>query len=55
MPTLGLHFLSERDIHQIHTASMQILENTGMVIHHHDVLEKLADSGVAVDRKKIRS
>ena len=47
-----LNFLSSPDIRTIHNASLRILDETGMVIHHGVVLEKLAAAGVRVELHK---
>lgn len=49
MPALQISILSPEDIQRIQTASLDILDRVGMVIHHAGVLEKLADAGARVD------
>ncbi len=47
----GLFFrtLSETQAEQIHSASCQILEETGMVIHHSEAVEMLKEAGALVE------
>lgn len=49
MSTIRIQFLSEREIQAIHDASMVILADTGVVVHHNAVLELLAEAGARVD------
>jgi trimethylamine--corrinoid protein Co-methyltransferase len=46
---MQLQILSEREIQAIHDASMVILRDTGIVVHHDEVLGLLAEAGAQVD------
>ncbi|UCF35599.1 MAG: trimethylamine methyltransferase family protein [Acidobacteriota bacterium] len=50
MGRISLSLLTETDLGQIHSASLQILERTGTVIHHSDILKRLADVGARVNQ-----
>jgi trimethylamine--corrinoid protein Co-methyltransferase len=41
--------LTDEQIHKIHAASLHILERTGVVVPHPDMLSRFADSGALVD------
>jgi len=46
---LWLKFLSQDQLEEIHSASLKILEEVGVLIHEHDFLKFLADAGAIVD------
>jgi len=46
---MWLKFLSQDQIEQIHSASLKILEEAGVLVHEHDFLKFLADAGARVD------
>jgi trimethylamine--corrinoid protein Co-methyltransferase len=50
MATMRIQFLSEREVQAIHDASMVILRDTGIMVHHDGVLDLLAEAGAQVDR-----
>jgi trimethylamine--corrinoid protein Co-methyltransferase len=50
MSTIRLQFLSDGEIHAIHDASLAILRDPGVMVHHEEVLRLLADAGAQVDR-----
>ncbi|HEY62950.1 MAG TPA: hypothetical protein G4O02_00100 [Caldilineae bacterium] len=52
MPTIRLQFLSQQDIQAIHDATLSILQNTGIMVHHEEVLRLLAEAGAEVDRTR---
>ena len=45
-----LEFLSEAEVRAIHEASLVILRDTGVLVRHAGVLERLAEAGARVDR-----
>jgi len=47
--------LSDEQIARIHNASMVILEKTGVVVPHDDMLDRLDEAGAAVDRDEQRA
>ena len=47
--------LSDNDIQQVHTSSMQILEQTGIYIQHPELLQKLKAAGVKVDENRVKA
>jgi len=47
-----LRILSKDDLQKIHNASLQILRDTGIVIHHGRSLDGLAEAGASVDHQK---
>ena len=48
------HMLSDEELNQIHGASMEILEKTGLRLDHPVALEKLASAGARVDKVRQR-
>ncbi|NJD02468.1 MAG: hypothetical protein FIA99_07710, partial [Ruminiclostridium sp.] len=44
-----LNFLSEREMDDIHFGSLEILENTGLNVHHKEARELLYNAGAFVD------
>ena len=48
------HMLTDEKINQIHAASLEVLEKTGLKIDHPVALEKLADAGARVDKDRQR-
>jgi len=52
MASLRIQFLSERDIQAIHDATMAILRDVGVMVHHEGVLDLLAEAGAQVDRTR---
>jgi trimethylamine--corrinoid protein Co-methyltransferase len=46
-----LNVLSERDLDDIHEATLQVLEQTGVWVEDAEALDVLADAGCAVDRE----
>jgi trimethylamine--corrinoid protein Co-methyltransferase len=49
MATIRIECLSEREIQAIHDASLAILRNPGVVVHHDEILKLLAEAGAQVD------
>lgn len=49
-----LSFLSEPQIDEIHSASLEVLERTGMVIKHPRILEALSGAGCRVSGERVR-
>ncbi len=49
MTTIRLQFLSEQEIQAIHDASLAILRDTGIMVHHDEMLKLLAEAGAQVD------
>ena len=47
-----LKVLSDEQVLQIHDAALGVLEKTGLIIHHNDLLEKMLDAGFKVDKNK---
>ena len=52
MQLTNFTILSEEEINQIHMASLDILENTGVVIHSDEVLQLLKEKGVIADHRE---
>lgn len=49
MPQIHLDLLSLDDIQAIHQTSLEILSRAGVIVHHNQILEHLAESGAQVD------
>lgn len=49
---LQFQLLTEQEINKIHSASLDVLENTGMKIESVEILDALEKKGCAVDREK---
>ena len=49
MASIQVRILSDNDIEGIHGASLGILRNTGVLIHHEEVLRILGENGAKVD------
>ena len=47
--TMRVHFLAGPEIQAIHDASLLILRDTGVLVHHAGVLNLLAEAGATVD------
>jgi trimethylamine--corrinoid protein Co-methyltransferase len=47
---MRVQFLSEAEIRAVHDASLVILRDTGVLVHHDGVLDLLAEAGASVDR-----
>lgn len=52
MANIRLNVLDASEIQGIHEASLQILRDTGMLIHHQAVLQLLGEHGARVDRHR---
>lgn len=52
MATIRISLLSEREVGDIHDASMAILRDTGVMVHHDDILRMLSQAGAKVDRER---
>ena len=52
---MKLEFLGRDQIEKIHSASLRILEEVGVVIHDYNFLKFLADAGLSVDLDKKRA
>jgi len=52
---MWLKFLSQDQVEDIHSASLKVLEEAGVLIHDHDFLKFLADAGVNADFDKKRA
>ncbi|MCJ7569445.1 MAG: trimethylamine methyltransferase family protein [Anaerolineales bacterium] len=50
MPLPKIEFLTSDDLQKIHNASIKILKDVGVVVHHETVIERLAENGALVDR-----
>jgi len=50
MATIQVNFLSDRDIQDIHDASIAILQDTGVMVHHEEILQLLGEAGAKVDQ-----
>ena len=50
MTAMRVQFLSEQEVQAVHDASMTILRDTGVAVHHAGVLELLAEAGAQIDR-----
>ena len=48
MATVQVKFLSEREIQDIHDASVKILQDTGVMVHHEEILQLLGEAGAKV-------
>ena len=51
MATIQVKFLSEREIRDIHDASIKILQDTGVIVHHEEILQLLGQAGAKVIRE----
>lgn len=49
MAKIGLRCLSDKDIQAIHEASLAILRDTGVRVHHHEARKLARDAGATVD------
>jgi len=56
MATIQVNVLSEREIQDIHDASIEILRSTGVMVHHDEILQLLGETGakIAKDNKIAR-
>ncbi len=52
MKTTRIEVLSQKEIEAIHSASLNILSETGMLVHSEKVLNFLAENGADVDKNK---
>ena len=52
MATIRINFLSEGEIQDIHDASIEILGNTGVMVHHDDILQLLGEAGAKIAKDK---
>jgi trimethylamine--corrinoid protein Co-methyltransferase len=50
MATIQVNLLSEREIQDIHDASIEILQDTGVMVHHEEILRFLGEAGAEVAR-----
>ena len=50
MANIQVKVLSDREIQAIHDASIVILRDTGVIVHHDEVLRLLAEAGAQVDQ-----
>ena len=50
MALMTVQALSERELRDIHDASLTILRDTGVMVHHERMLARLAEAGARVDR-----
>lgn len=50
MATIQVNFLSGREIQDIHDASITILRDTGVMVHHEETLQLLGEAGAKVVR-----
>jgi trimethylamine--corrinoid protein Co-methyltransferase len=50
MASIQVRILSDNEIEGIHGASLGILWNTGLLMHHEKMLRILAENGAKVDR-----
>jgi trimethylamine--corrinoid protein Co-methyltransferase len=49
-----LEVISGDDFEMIHQATLRLLEDTGIVFHHDEVLKIFKDHGAAVDDNRVR-
>jgi len=49
-----LKILSNEEVCRIHDTALGVLEKTGLIIHHEDLLKKLLDAGFKVNENKKR-
>jgi trimethylamine--corrinoid protein Co-methyltransferase len=49
MATIRIQFLSKQEIRTIHDASLTILRDTGIMVHHDEVLNLFAEAGAQVE------
>jgi trimethylamine--corrinoid protein Co-methyltransferase len=52
MAQMTVNVLSEREIQDIHEASLVILRDTGVMVHHEETLDLLGQAGANVDRDR---
>ncbi len=50
MATIRVNFLSEGEIRDIHDASIAILRDTGVMVHHEEILQLLGEAGAKTAR-----
>ena len=50
MATIQVNLLSEREIQDIHDASITILHDTGVMVHHEEILQLLGEAGAKIDQ-----
>ena len=50
MATIQVNSLSEREIQDIHDASIAILHDTGVMVHHEGILQLLGEAGAKIDQ-----
>ena len=50
MTNISVQVLSDREIQDIHNASLVILRDTGIMVHHDEVLKLLGQAGARVDK-----
>ncbi len=50
MAKIQVNFLSEREIQDIHDASIAILRDTGVMVHHEEILQLLGEAGAKVSQ-----
>lgn len=48
------NYISEEDVRQIHMASLEILERTGVVVYDEEALKLLEEGGAFVDGNRVR-
>jgi len=52
MAKIQVNFLSEREIQDIHDASISILRDTGVMVHHEEILQLLGEAGAKVTQDR---
>jgi trimethylamine--corrinoid protein Co-methyltransferase len=52
MAKANITLLSEKEIHSIHDASLVILRDTGVIVHHEEGLRQLGQAGAKIDKQK---
>jgi trimethylamine--corrinoid protein Co-methyltransferase len=50
MATIQVNFLSEQEVQDIHDASIKILQDTGVMVHHEEILRLLGEAGAKVSQ-----
>jgi len=50
MAKIGVNALAKDEIRHIHDASVAILRDTGIMVHHDDVLRRLGNAGAKIDK-----
>ena len=49
----GINFLSREQMEKIHSCTLQLMQETGIIVQHKEALEKLAQAGCRVEKKHV--